>query len=161
MLSLYQKKKGLKNSLRKENWNCKWMPNSRIAKLTVSVVDTDDTLWNLALEADDCLLSTESLKEDSLCDTNIQSLLGAWPRKCRQGTFSARVSLLKNNDLFTTFTLILNRRYYFVGWLLSPVFWVNDCVDERVVDSWCFGYNSGNSFGIGIEDASIPGGCKE
>lgn len=69
------------------------------AKLTVSVVDMEETLWNLVLETDDCLLSIESLKEDSLCDTDIQSLLGAWARKCRQGTFSARVSLLKNNDL--------------------------------------------------------------
>lgn len=74
--------------------------NQNVLKLTVSVVDMEETLWNLVLETEDCLLSTGSLKEESLCDADIQSLLGAWDRKWRQGTFSARVSLLeKNNDL--------------------------------------------------------------
>lgn len=41
------------------------------------------------------------------------------------------------------------------SWLHSPVFGVNDGVDERVVDGRRFGYNGRNSFGVGIEDASI------
>lgn len=55
-----------------------------------------------SLESDDCLLSTVSLKEDSLSDTDMQSFLRAWARKCKQGTFSARVILLKKKkDLLT------------------------------------------------------------
>lgn len=63
--------------------------------LTVSVVDMDITLWNPALEPDECLLSMESLREDSLWDTEMHSRLVAWDRKCRPGTFSASVSLLE------------------------------------------------------------------
>lgn len=59
--------------------------------LTVSVVDMDITLWN----PDECLLSMESLREDSLWDTEMHSRLVAWDRKCRQGTFSASVFLLE------------------------------------------------------------------
>lgn len=61
----------------------------------MSVVDMDLTLWNVVLQAEECLLSMESLREDSLWDTDMHSLLLAWDRKCRQGTFSASVSLLK------------------------------------------------------------------
>lgn len=53
----------------------------------------DITLGNMVLQPDECLLSTESLREDSLRDAEMQSLLVAWDRKCRQGTFSASVSL--------------------------------------------------------------------
>lgn len=63
--------------------------------LTVSVVVMEETMCSLDVESDDCLLSTESLKEDSLTDTDMQSFLRAWARKCKQGTFSARVILLK------------------------------------------------------------------
>lgn len=71
------------------------------AELTVSIVDKDEeTCRNVFLEADDCLLNTESLKEDWLCDIDMASLRGAWPRKCRQGTFSARVFLLKRSDYY-------------------------------------------------------------
>lgn len=66
----------------------------RLPRLTVSVVDMDITLWNMVLQPE-CLLSMESLREDSLWDTDMRSLLVAWDRKCRQGTFSASVSLLK------------------------------------------------------------------
>lgn len=48
----------------------------------------------MALDSDDCLLSMDSLKDDSLWDTDMQSLRGACDRKCRQGTLSASVSLL-------------------------------------------------------------------
>lgn len=64
-------------------------------RLTVSVVDMDITLWNMRLQPDECLLSMESLREDSLWDTDMHPLLVAGDRKCRQGTFSASVSLLK------------------------------------------------------------------
>lgn len=63
-------------------------------RLTVSVVDMDITLGNTVLQPDECLLSTESLRDDSLRDADM-SLLVAWDRKCRQGTFSASVSLLE------------------------------------------------------------------
>lgn len=59
----------------------------------MSMVEMEDTCWNLALVMDDCLLSMESLKDDSLWDTDMQSLLGACDRKCRQWTLSASVSL--------------------------------------------------------------------
>lgn len=55
----------------------------------------DITLWNMGLQPDECLLSMESLREDSLWDTEMHSLLVAWDRKCRQGTFSASVFLLE------------------------------------------------------------------
>lgn len=130
-------------------------------KLTVSVVDMDDTLWNLVFEPDDCLLSIESLKEKSLCDTvTLQPLLGPRERQCRQGTFSARVSLWKIM-IFLQNSLFLNLSYWLFEWVLSPVFRVNNCINERMVDGWCLRYNSGNSFGIGAEDASIPKRCKE
>lgn len=32
---------------------------------------------------------------------------------------------------------------------------MNDCIDERVVDGGCLGDDSGDSFGIRIQDASI------
>lgn len=67
----------------------------RLPRLTVSVVDVDTTLWNMLLQPEGCLLSMESLREDSLWDTEMHSLLLARDRKCRQGTFSASVSLLK------------------------------------------------------------------
>lgn len=63
--------------------------------LTVSVVDMDITLWNLGLHPDECLLSMEPLREDSLWDTEMHPRLVAWDRKCRQGTFSASVFLLE------------------------------------------------------------------
>ena len=62
-------------------------------KLTVSAVDKEETLWNVVLEPEDCLLSTDSLKEDSLCEPVIPSLRWVWAKKCRQGIFSAKVSL--------------------------------------------------------------------
>lgn len=64
-------------------------------RLTVSVVDMDITLWNMLLQLEECLLSMESLREDSLWDTDMHSLLVVGDRKCRQGTFSASVFLLK------------------------------------------------------------------
>lgn len=131
------------------------------AKLTVSVVDMEETLWNLVLEADDCLLSTGSLKEESLCDADIQSLLGACDRKCRQGTFSARVSLLKKTVICLQNAWYSNVGYRVVRWTHSPVFWVDDCIDERVINGWRLGYDSRNSFGIGIEDASVSERYKE
>lgn len=51
----------------------------------------------MVLETDDCLLSIRSLREDSLWDMDMHFLLGAWARKCRQGTCSAMVSLLRND----------------------------------------------------------------
>lgn len=116
----------------------------------------EETLWNLVLETDDCLLSIESLKEESLCDTDMQSLLGAWDRKCRQGTFSAKVSLLINNNLSAQALF----SFWLVRWLHSPVFGVNDGIDKRVVDGWGLGYNCRDCFGIGIEDASISEKCN-
>jgi len=66
----------------------------QVPTLTVSAVDMDETRWNFVfLETDDCLLSTESLKEHSLLDMDRQSFLGAWRRKCKHGTCSASVSL--------------------------------------------------------------------
>lgn len=114
----------------------------------------------MVFETDDCLLSVESLNEQSLCDTDMQSLLVAWARKCRQGTFSARVSLLKNNYLSAKPLLSFPSLSPVIFKLSSPVFRVNDGVDKRVVDGRCFGYNSRDSFGIGIEDASISERCK-
>ena len=60
----------------------------------MSAVDIEETLWNLALELDDCLLSIESLKEHSLLDTDRRFFLGAERRQCRQGTCSASVFLV-------------------------------------------------------------------
>lgn len=37
---------------------------------------------------------------------------------------------------------------------------MNDGVDKRVVDGRRLGYNSGDSFGIGTEDACISESCK-
>lgn len=64
----------------------------RLPTLTVSVVDMHITL---VLQPEERLLSMESLREDWLWDTDMHPLLDAWDRKCRQGTFSASVSLLK------------------------------------------------------------------
>lgn len=131
------------------------------APLTVSVVDMEETLWKLALETDDCLLSTESLKEDSLCDTDMQSLLDAWDRKCKQGTFSARVSLLINDDLSAKLIhSVSSLGYWLVVWLHSPIFRVNDGVDKGIVDGRSLCYNCRDCFGIRVEDASISARSK-
>lgn len=118
----------------------------------------DVTLWNMALQPEGCLLSMESLREDSLWDTDMHSLLVAWDRKCRQGTLDASVSLLKITSCLQFAYLI------FLAWnqwcgdrLPSPIFGMNDCIDERVVDGWGLGDDSGDGFGIRIQDASISG----
>lgn len=67
-------------------------------KHTVSPVDMEEILKNLFLDPDDVLLSMDSLKEDSLLDTEMQSLRGVWDKKCRHGTFSARVSLYSHTQ---------------------------------------------------------------
>lgn len=115
-----------------------------------------------SLESDDCLLSTESLKEDSLSDTDMQSFLRAWARKCKQGTFSARVILLKKK------TWSFNKLCHYVSelvcqlirWSQLPVFWVNYGIDYRIVYGWWLGYNSWDGFGIRAENASISDGQR-
>lgn len=58
---------------------------------------------NLVLDAVDCLLMMESLKEDSLMEEEMHSFRGVGDRNRRQGNFSARVILMnqirKNCDL--------------------------------------------------------------
>ena len=60
----------------------------------MSAVDAEDTLWNLVLQSEDCLLTMESRKEHSLWAWDMDTFLGGCRRKYRQGTWSARVSLL-------------------------------------------------------------------
>ena len=60
----------------------------------MSAVDVEETLWNLVLEAEDCLLTMESRKEHSLWARDMDTFLGGCRRKYRQGTCSASVSLL-------------------------------------------------------------------
>ena len=59
----------------------------------MSPVDIEDTRWNLAFDPDDCLLSMDPLKEDSLLEMEIHSFRGGLARKYRHGIFSARVFL--------------------------------------------------------------------
>lgn len=118
----------------------------------------DVTLWNMALQPEGCLLSMESLREDSLWDTDMHSLLVAWDRKCRQGTLDASVSLLKiTSCLQFTYLIFLAWNQWCGDRLPSPIFGMNDCIDERVVDGWGLGDDSGDGFGIRIQDASISG----
>lgn len=130
----------------------------RLNRLTVSVVVMDITLWNMALQPEGCLLSMGSLREDSLWDTDMHSLLVAWDRKCRQGTLDASVSLLKiTSCLQFTYLIFLAWNRWRGDRLPSPIFGMNDCIDERVVDGWGLGDDSGDGFGIRIQDASISG----
>ncbi len=62
---------------------------------------------------------------------------------------------VEKQSLSKTSAILSGLGYRLVGWLHIPVFWMNDGVDKRVVDSRCLCYYSRNSFGIGIEDASI------
>lgn len=58
-------------------------------KLTVCPENTEDTEWNFVLDPDDCMLSID---EKLLLEPGTH-FLGRLVKKCRHGTFSARVSL--------------------------------------------------------------------
>lgn len=62
-------------------------------ELTVGPVNTEDTERKSVLEPDDCMLSTKFLNEKLLFEPGTQCLRGGLFKKCRHGTFSARVSL--------------------------------------------------------------------
>lgn len=64
-----------------------------ILKLTVCAVNTEDTERNVVLEPVDCTLSTEFLNKKSLFELVTHCLRGGLFKKCRHGTFSAKVSL--------------------------------------------------------------------
>lgn len=55
------------------------------------------------LDAVDCLLMMESLKDDSLMDEEAQSFRAMGDRKRRQGNFSASVILTRPNSESLTF----------------------------------------------------------
>lgn len=65
--------------------------NQRQTEPTITI--PADAVMKCVLEAVDCLLMMESLKEDSLMEEEAHSLRGAGDRKRRQGNLSARVIL--------------------------------------------------------------------
>lgn len=67
--------------------------------------------------------------------------------------FCECVPVEKKQMLFLHTTLFFSHRW--VMWQLSPVFWVNDGVDEGVVDGRCLGDNSRNRFGIRAEETPV------
>lgn len=71
--------------------------NEILYKVTMSV-ELGDAVIKWVLEAVDCLLMMESLKEDSLMEEEMQSFRGVGDRKDRQGNFSARVILMSTEE---------------------------------------------------------------
>lgn len=61
-------------------------------------VDLDESVMKCVLDAVDCLLMMESLKDDTLMDEEMHSFRGAGDRNQRQGNFSARVILMSTDQ---------------------------------------------------------------
>lgn len=124
------------------------------------------------LDAVDCLLMMESLKDDSLMEEEMHSFRGAGDRKRRQGIFSARVILTKNTatDKQPETDFIVELLNSGMWWTTapsttrwndtdlnnSPVLVVDDGVDERVVDGRGFCYDCRDSLGVRRQDVGVP-----
>lgn len=61
-------------------------------------MEVEEAVIKCVLDAVDCLLMMESLKEDSLMEEEMHSFRGAGDRNLRQGNFSDRVILMKFTD---------------------------------------------------------------
>lgn len=71
-----------------------------------------EAVMKWVLDAVDCLLIIESLKEDSLMEDEVHSFLGVGDRKRRQGNLSARVILRKhtaNTRICSHLAVVLRR----------------------------------------------------
>lgn len=80
-----------KRNLRQQNSYLMEQQNTSKKNITIPV----EAVIKWVLDAVDCLLMMESLKEDSLMEEEMHCFRGVGDRNRRQGNFSARVILTK------------------------------------------------------------------
>lgn len=130
-------------------------------------VELQEVVINLVLDAMDCRLMMESLKEDSLMEEETQSFRGVGDRNHKQGNFSAKVILMSTVQwkiigrlkLFCNATLVYERVHVLTMLRIQkrikkalthhlPVFVVYDSIDERIIDGGGFCNNCRDSLGV-------------